>query len=112
DRARIAIAVVDDDDLAAADVAADAAEQPPVGADHGNDLRAVGTDHDGAGFAADRLAADVAGAIAEAIEIVAADVLLPARVGDDDAIRLVVDGAATFDDLTSLAVHVGDGCAD
>jgi hypothetical protein len=74
--------------------------------------RAIGTDHDGAGFAADRLGADVAGAVAEAIEIVAADVRLPARVADDDAVRLVVDGAAAFDDLPPLVVHVGDGRAD
>src|SRR4029078_7691421 len=88
-----------------------AAHQPAVTADHGDDLRAVRPDYDGAGFAADGLGLDVTRTIAEAIEIVAADVLLPARVADDDAVRLVVDRAAALDDLAPLAVHVGDGRA-
>src|SRR6266403_1549608 len=90
DRLRVAIGVVDDDDLAAPFVAADAAQQPAITGDHGNDLRAVRPDHDGTGFAADGLGLDVTRTIAEAIEIVAADILLPARVADDNAVRLVV----------------------
>src|SRR5207244_2730935 len=88
DRARIAVAVVDDDDLAAALVAADAAQQSPISADHGDDPAAIRPDHDGAGFAADGLGLDVTRTIAEAIEIVTANVLLPARVADDDPVRL------------------------
>src|SRR5229473_2169669 len=67
DRARIAIAVVDDDDLAALAVPPDPAQQLTVAADHGDDLRAVGTNHDGTGLCADHLGLDVARTIAEAI---------------------------------------------
>ena len=105
DRPRIAVAVVDDDDLAPAGVPADSPQQPTVRTDHGDDLAAIGTDHDRAGLAADGVGADVAGAIAEAIEVVAADVGLPARIADDDAIRFGVDGAAAFDGLASLVVR-------
>src|SRR6185312_15294142 len=91
DRPRIAVAVVDDDDLAPAGVPADSSQQHTVSTDYGDHLAAVGTDHDGAGFAADSVGADVASAIAEAIEVVAADVGLPAWIADDDAVRLGVD---------------------
>ena len=73
DRARIAVAVVDDDDLAAPLVAADPAQQLAVAADHGDDLRAVGPDHHGAGFAADLLCLDVTRAVTEAILLVVPD---------------------------------------
>src|SRR6185369_10277401 len=99
DRAGIPIAVVDDDDLAAGAVTPDPAQQPPVGADHGDHLAAVGTDHHRAGIATDRLGADVAGPVSEAIQVVATDICLPAGVADDDAVRLVVDRTATFDRL-------------
>src|SRR5262249_37438993 len=112
DRARIAIGVVDDDDLAPAGIPADSPQQLTVCPDHGDHLAAIGTDHDSTCFTADRLAADVAGAIAEAIEIVAADIFLPARVADDDAVRLGVDGAAALDDLLPLVAEVGDGRTD
>ncbi|MGY3370532.1 hypothetical protein ACVWZL_007657 [Bradyrhizobium sp. GM2.4] len=112
DRLRIAVAVVDDDELAPGRVPADSPQQPTVLTYNGNDLAAVGTDHHGAGIGADSFGADVAGAIAEAIEIVAADVGLPTRIADDDAVRLGVDGAAAFDRLAALVAVVGDGGAD
>src|SRR5438270_12495112 len=66
-RARIAIAIVDDDDLAALAVPPDPAQQLAVAADNGDDLRAVWTDHDRAGFATHLLGLDVARSEAEAL---------------------------------------------
>ena len=105
-RAWIAVAVVDDDDLAAALVAADTAQQLAVAADHGDDLRAVGPDHDGAGFAADDLGLDVTRTVAEAIHLVVTDILLPAGIANDDPARLGEDGAAALLDLAALATEV------
>src|SRR4029079_16301786 len=70
DRARIAVAVVDDDDLAAPRVAPDPQPQLGVAANHGDDLRAVGPDHDSAAFAALDPGLDVTRAVAEALEFV------------------------------------------
>ena len=67
---------------------------------------AVGTDHDGAGFAADRLGPDVARAETEAIHFVVADELLAARIADDDPAGLGDDGAAAFLDFAALAAEV------
>src|SRR5437016_10885252 len=88
DRARIPIAVVDDDDLAALAVPPDPAQQLAVTADHGDDLRAVGTDHDGAGFTADLLRLDVTRTVTEAILFVVANERLAARIDHDDAAGL------------------------
>src|SRR4051794_25577036 len=60
DPARAAITVVDDDDLAASWIPADPAQQQAVTTTHINDLRAVGSNHDGTGFAANLLGPDVA----------------------------------------------------
>src|SRR6202043_1142426 len=85
DRAGIAIAVVDDDDLAALPVPPDPAQQLAVAADHGDDLRAIGTDHDGTGFTADHLGLDVTRAEAEAILFVVANERLAGGVDHDHA---------------------------
>ena len=50
-------------------IAAYPAQQLAVAADHGDDLAAVGTNHDGAGFAADLLGLDVARAEAESVHL-------------------------------------------
>src|SRR5581483_10290767 len=73
DRTRIAVAVVDDDELLAAHVAPDAPEQRAVGRHHGDDLRTVGAYHDGAHVVAHALGLDVARAEAETLHLVVAD---------------------------------------
>ena len=92
-------------------VAADPAQQLAVAADHGDDLRAVGTDHDGAGFAADLLGPDVARAVAEAIDFVVADERLAAGIANDDAAGLGDDGAAALLGLAPLAAEIVQRCA-
>src|SRR5258705_8086220 len=105
DRARIAVAVVDDDDLAAALVATDSAQQLAVAAGDRDDLRAVGTDHDGAVFATDGLGLDVARTITEAVDFVVADEGLPARSADDNPAPLGDDRAAPLLDFPALAAE-------
>src|SRR6201999_3944108 len=83
DRTRIAIADVDDDDLAALLIPPDPAHQLAVGTDDVDDLAAAGTEHDGAVLAADPLGLDVARAKTEAIELVVADERLPFGIADD-----------------------------
>ena len=104
--ARTAVAVVDDDDLAAALIAADTAQQLAVAADHGDDLRAVGPDHDGAGVAADDRGLDVTRAVAEAVHLAVTDILLSAGIANDDPARLGDDGAAALLGLAALATEV------
>ncbi len=67
---------------------------------------AVGTDHDRAVFAADRLGADVARAEAEAINFVVAHELLAARIADDDPARLRDDRAAALLNFLPLAAEI------
>src|SRR6185312_7808061 len=106
DRARIAIAVVDDDDLAASAVTSDPPQQVPVRPHHGDDLRSVGTDHDGAVLAVNDFGADIAGTVAEPIQLVVANELLAAGITNDDAAGFRNDGAAALLDLAALAAEV------
>src|SRR5947209_19708216 len=73
DRAWIAVGIIDDDDLAALLIPTNPAQQLAVAANDVNDLRAVGANHDGTGFAADLLGLDIARAEAESILFVVAD---------------------------------------
>src|SRR5882672_6784256 len=104
--ARAAIAVVDNDDLAAPFIPANSAQQLTVAIVLGNDLRTIGTDHDGARVVADLLGPDVARAIAESIHLVVTDERLAARIADDDPPRLGNDRAATFLGFSSRALEL------
>src|SRR6202012_1853141 len=106
DRTRIAIAVVDDDDLAALPIAPDPAQQLTVGADDGDDLAAVGTEHDGAGLAADLLGLDVARAKTETIELVVADERFAVGIADDDPAGFGDDGAAAYLAFVPLVAEI------
>ena len=77
-------------------IPANPAQQLAVAADHGDDLRAVGTNHDGAGVAADLLGLDVARAEAESVHLVVANERLAAGIANDDAAGFGEDGAAAF----------------
>src|SRR5258706_291904 len=96
DRARIAIAIVDDDDLAASLVAANPAQQLAVAANDGDDLRAVGANHDGAGLAADLLGPNVARAVTKAFHFVVTNERLAAGIAHDDPPGLGDDCASAF----------------
>src|ERR1700704_4815691 len=104
--ARAAIAVVDNDDLAAPLIPANSAQQLTVAIVLGNDLRAIGTDRDGARVVADLLGPDVARAIAESIHLVVTDERLATRIADDDPARLGNDRAATFLGFPSRALEL------
>src|SRR6266849_2115664 len=106
DRAGIAIAVVDDDDLTASLVTANPAQQLAVAADHGDDLAAVGTDHDGPGFAADLLGLDVARAETEAILFVVANERLARGIDHDDPAGFGEDLAAALIALLPRAAEI------
>src|SRR5262249_53779993 len=105
-RAWIAIAVVDDDDFAAAGIAADTPQQLPVGPDHRDDFAAIGADHDRARLAADDFAADVARTEAEAIHLVMTDEDLATRITDDQTAGLHDDGASAFLHFAALGAEV------
>src|SRR5450631_1412829 len=96
DSVGIAIAVVDDDDLAAALVPANPAQQLAVAADHRDDLAAVGTNHDGAGLAADLLGADIARTVTESLILVVANERLAAGIDNDHTAGLGEDLAAAL----------------
>src|ERR1035437_2252014 len=66
-------AVVDNDGLAAALIAADTAQQPSVAIVDRDDLRAIGTDHHGAHVVARADHADIASADAESIDVAVPD---------------------------------------
>ena len=88
-------------------VASPSAQQPAVGRGDCHDLAAVRADHHGAGLAAVLPHhADVAGAVAEALELVMTHELLPARIAHDDAAGLIDQGATTFLDLAALTAEV------
>src|SRR5438477_8374785 len=106
DRARIAIAIVDDDDLAAFAVASEPPQQLAVAADNGDDLRAVGTNHDRAGFAAHLLGLDVARAKAEAILFVVANERLAGGVDHDHPAGFGEDPAAALVAFLPLAAEI------
>ena len=74
----------------------DPAQQLAVAADHGDDLRAVGTNHDGAGFAADLLGLDIARAVTEAILLVVTNERLAAGIDNDDPAGFGEDLAAAL----------------
>src|SRR5579871_5541954 len=106
DRGSIAEAVIDDDDLAAVAIAANPAQQMSVRAGDGDDLRAIGPEHDGAVFAADLLGADIARAVAEALVLVVADEGLTARIDHDHTAGLGEDLAAALIAFLALAAEV------
>src|ERR1035437_4341235 len=72
-RPRALEAVVDNDDLAAALIAADTAQQPSVAIIDRDDLRVIRTHHHGAHVVARADHADIASADAEAIDITVPD---------------------------------------
>ena len=86
-------------------IAADAANEPAVAIGDRNDLRAVGTDDDGAGLGALLAHLHVARAVTEAVDLVVTHVRLPARIANDHAIRLAKDGAPAFLRLATLGAE-------
>ena len=106
DHARIAVAVVDDDDLAAALVAADTAQQLAVAADHGDHLRCRRAGSRRCGCHPDDRGLDVARTIAEAVHLAVTDILLSAGIANDDPAGLGDDGAAALLALAALAAEV------
>ena len=87
-------AVVDDDDLAAAGVAAEAPQQTAFGIVDGDDANAVAALDDGLGVGAAAFDVHVARANGEAAELV---------VVDDGAVAFADDGAITLADEGAIA---------
>src|SRR5262249_53004805 len=100
------VAVVDEDELAASRVAPDPAQQPAIGRNNGDDFRAVGTDHDGAGLAALLQHPDVTRPVAKALHLVVTDELQAGGIADDDASGLHDDGAAALLDLAPFGAEI------
>src|SRR3954453_20030771 len=104
--ARIAIGVVDNDDLAPVAIPPDPAHQLAIAADDVDDLAAVGTDHDGARIRADLLGLNIARAVPESIQFIMTHELLPAWIADDDPAGFCDDGAAAFLRFAACAAEV------
>ena len=97
--------VVDDDDLAAERIAADAAQQPAVVVDFGHDARTVRAQRDGDDGVAAALDIDLAGIEGEAGRFVVTDDVA-AALADDDAIGLADDRAVAFLHLLALGAQL------
>src|SRR5690606_1735938 len=101
------LAVVDQNNLAAAGIAPDPPDQVAVAIGDADDLHAVRPDDDRDGFTVAMLDADVAGADGETVRLVVADDAAAAFV-HDDAVAFVDDDAIAFAPLVPFAAHVGE----
>src|SRR3984893_7738739 len=102
----MALAVVDDVELTALAIPPDPAQHLAVAADHGDDLGAIRTYHDGAGFVAELLSPDIARAVPESIFLVVTDERLAAGIDHDDPAGFGEDLAAALIAFLARATEV------
>src|ERR1700730_7692085 len=102
----MALAVVDDVELTALAIPPDPAQHLAVAADHGDDLGAIRTYHDGAGFVAELLSPDIARAVPESIFLVVTDERLAAGIDHDDPAGFGEDLATALVALVAVAAEI------